>query len=74
MMTITEKIHTLVFQALEQHKDGLQWSDLLAYVHEKDPTLHPKTVNGTVWRLLEKYPKDVFKPSKGRFQLTKYKK
>lgn len=71
--TITGKINQTALQLLEQDPEGLQWSDLLAKLNEIDPTWHPKTVNGCVWKLVEHFPDQVYKPSKGRFRLVKYK-
>lgn len=71
--TITGRIYAKIFELLEQHPEGLRWTDLLTQVEESDPTLHPKTVNGCVWKLVEKYPNEVYKPSKGLFRLTKFK-
>ncbi len=42
-------------------------------MRESDPTLHPKTVNGRVWKLVENHPDKVYKPSKGLFRLLKYR-
>lgn len=71
--TITERITKAAFELLVEHKDGVRWSQLLKGIKEKDPSLHPKTVNGFVWKLVEKYPDKVYKPSKGIFRLLKYK-
>jgi len=45
----------------------------MSQILESDNTLHPKTVNGSIWKLVEKYPDKVYKPSKGLFRLLKYK-
>lgn len=70
--TITERIYTIIFELLEQHPEGLRWSELLREIKDTDPSLHPKTVNGCVWKLIERYPDKVYKPSKGLFRLCKY--
>lgn len=70
---VTERIDTKAFELLEKHPEGLHWSDLLSKIKASDPTFHPKTVNGCVWKLVEKYPDMVYKPSKGLFRLLKYK-
>lgn len=72
-MNITQKVYKIIFDALEKNREGLQWSELLKIIKEKDPTIHPKTANGLVWKMLEKYPDEVYKPKKGCFRLTKYK-
>lgn len=72
--TVTGRIYTIIFELLEKNSEGLRWSELLSKIKEKDPSLHPKTVNGCVWKLVEKFPGQVYKPSKGMFRLLKYKK
>ena len=71
--TITGRIYAIIFDLLGQHPGGLRWSELLSKIKESDPTLHPKTVNGCVWKLTEKFPDKVYKPSKGLFRLQKFK-
>lgn len=73
MQTITGKIYKEIFELLEKNPNGLRWSELLSQIQQYDPTLHPKTINGYVWKLLEKFPDQVYKPEKGIFRLTKYK-
>lgn len=70
---ITHQINEKVFELLENHPDGLHWSQLLSKIKQSDPNFHPKTVNGCVWKLVEKFPGKVYKPEKGLFRLTKYR-
>jgi hypothetical protein len=70
---VTERINAKVFELLEKHPEGLHWSELLSKIKASNPTFHPKTVNGIVWKLVEKYPDRVYKQSKGLFRLLKYK-
>lgn len=70
---VTHQIYAKVFELLEQHPEGLHWSDLNVKVTASNSSFHPKTVNGCVWKLMEKYPDKVYKPSKGLFRLLKYK-
>ncbi len=72
-LKITERIYAKIFELLEQHPEGLRWSELNAKIIDSDPTFHPKTVNGCVWKLVQKFPDKVYKPSKGLFRLKKYK-
>jgi len=72
-MTITGRINTIALELLEQYPEGLPWSQLLIKIRQSDPSFHPKTVNGCVWKLIEKFPNKVYKPSKGLFRLTKFK-
>lgn len=71
--TITGRIYTEIFELLENNPEGVRWSELLKKIEEKHPKFHPKTINGCVWKLIEKYPDKVYKPKKGIFRLRKYK-
>lgn len=71
--TITGKINATAFEILEGHPEGLRWSELLSKIKASDPDLHPKTINGCIWKLAKKFPDKVYKPSKGLFRLLKYK-
>ena len=71
--TATGRIYETIFALLEQHPEGIRWSEFKAHVEASDPTLHPKTINGCVWRLVERYPGRVYKPAKGVFRLTRFR-
>lgn len=71
--TITGRIKAKAFELLEQHPEGLRWSELLSKIQASDPSFHPKTVNGCVWKLVQRFPDKVYKPSKGLFRLLEYK-
>lgn len=68
----TQQIRSTALDLLEQHPEGIRWTDLNRMIKESDPSLHPKTINGTVWRLVETFPEQVCKPKKGLFILKKY--
>lgn len=70
---VTHRINATAFELLEQHPEGLRWSELLSKIKASDPNFHPKTVNGCVWKLVERFPDKVYKLSKGIFRLLKYK-
>jgi hypothetical protein len=71
--TVTARIYAKAFELLEQHPEGLRYSQLRSAIEASDNSFHPKTVNGCVWKLVERYPDRVYKPSKGLFRLLKYK-
>jgi hypothetical protein len=73
-LTITGRINETALQLLDAHPEGLRWSELLSKIHAAEPGLHPKTVNGCVWKLVEKFPDRVYKPAKGVFRLVKYRR
>lgn len=64
----------MIFELLERYPEGLRWAELLRKIEEADPGLHPKTVNGCVWKLSEKFPEKVYKPTKGVFRLRKFER
>lgn len=72
-ITITEQIEEIIFTLLKKNPKGLRWSQLLSEIKKSDPRFHPKTVNGTVWKIIEKYPDRIYKPEKGLFRSVEYK-
>jgi len=71
--TITGQIYNNIFELLDSNPNGLHWSELISQIQKSNPTFHPKTINGCIWKLIEKYPDRVYKPEKGLFQLLKYR-
>ncbi len=72
--TITGHINAKALELLDKNPEGLRWVDLKSKISESDPSLHPKTINGCVWKLVENFPEQVYKPEKGLFRLTKYRR
>jgi len=70
---VTERIYAMAVELLEQHPEGLRFSELRSAIEAADHSFHPKTVNGCVWKLVQKFPDEVYKPSRGLFRLLKYK-
>ena len=71
--SITARINSTALELLELHPEGMRWSELLAAIKDSDASFHPKTVNGCVWKLVEKFPDRIYKPEKGLFRLIKFK-
>ena len=46
--TITGQIYETALRLLDEHPEGLRWSELLAEIETVHPDFHPKTVNGCV--------------------------
>ena len=69
---VTHQVNETALRLLEENPEGIRWADLNRMIEESDPKLHPKTINGCVWKLAEKYPDQVYKPEKGLFRLKKY--
>ncbi len=72
-VTITGQIYDKALELLERNPEGLSWSELLKKLKESYPDFHPKTINGSVWKLMERFPDQVYKPEKGLFRLRKFK-
>lgn len=70
--TITGRIYEKALEILDQKPEGIRWKDLNQAIQEAYSEFHPKTINGCVWKLTEKFPDKVFKPSKGVFRLLKH--
>lgn len=70
--TVTSQIYAQIFKLLEQNPTGIHWSELLKTITGLYPQFHPKTVNGLIWKLTQKFPDQVIKPSPGLFRLKKY--
>jgi hypothetical protein len=70
--TITGRIYAKALELLEQHPEGLRFTELRSKIEEAHPNFHPKTVNGCVWKLVQKFPDKVYKPFRGRYRLLKY--
>lgn len=69
---ITHQIYETALNLLKNNPGGLRWVDLNNMIQKEHPDFHPKTINGCIWKLLEKYPDKVYKPKKGLFMHKKY--
>ncbi len=67
--TITGRIYLTIFALLVKNQEGIAWTQLNKMVQEAHPKFHPKTINGCVWKLVERFPDKVYKPEKGLFRL-----
>ena len=70
---VTERIKTKAFEILEQHPEGLRYSELHSKIQAADSSFNSNTINGSIWNLDAIFPEKVYKPSKGLFRLLKYK-
>ena len=71
--SITGQINQKAIDLLSDSPEGIRWSEMLKLIQGAYPDFHPKTINGTVWKLVENNPKEVYKPEKGLFKHTKFK-
>ena len=64
--TITGSIYKYIFDVLSKNPSGIQWKELDSLIQAEFPDYHPKTINGCIWKLTDKYADYVHKPEKGR--------
>jgi len=70
---VTERIKAKALELLEQHPEGLRYSELQSKIEAADGSFKPNTINGCIWNLNATFPEKVYKPSKGLFRLLKNK-
>lgn len=70
---VTERIKAKALELLDQHPEGLRYSELHAKILAFDSNFKPNTINGCIWNLDATFPEKVYKPSKGLFRLLKNK-
>ena len=68
MATKTELIQAKAIELLKAAPQGIHTSQLVNAIQESLPDMHPKTINGTVWKLPTTKPEDVYKPTRGLFR------
>lgn len=68
MTTITKLIQETAIDILKTSPEGMRTTQLISAIKNKLPDAHPKTINGTVWRLPSTRPKEVYKPIRGLFR------
>lgn len=70
---VTKQIKDKAFEILEENPNGMRYSQLHAQIRSANPKFNGNTVTGSIWNLEVQFPDKVWKPSKGLFQLVKYK-
>ena len=65
MTTKRELIESKAIEFLKSNPKGMRTSQLINVIQENLPDVHPKTINGTVWKLPALRPEEVYKPKRG---------
>ena len=73
MSTIGEQIIKRAFEVLASTPEGVRYSELVRRIIALDGSFRPNTIHGNVWNLDEKFPRKVYKPSRGLFRLTSFR-
>ncbi|MBT8172371.1 hypothetical protein KJN74_05830 [Candidatus Bathyarchaeota archaeon] len=67
MTTITELIQETASEILKITPQGKRTTQLINAIKKKLLDVHPKTINGIVWRLPTTRAEEVYKPIRGLF-------
>jgi len=73
MTTITEMIQETAIEILKTAPRGIRTTQLINAIKKKLPDAHPKTINGTVWKLPTTRPEEVYKPNRGLFRHVSFR-
>ena len=68
MTTKREMIEAKAIELLKSNPQGMRNSHLVIAIKEALTDVHPKTINGTVWKLPVTRPEEVYKPVRGLFR------
>jgi len=68
MITITELIQETAIEILKTAPQGIRTTQLINAIKKKLPDTHPKTINGTVWKLPTIGPEELYKSKRGLFR------
>lgn len=70
---ITEQIKKEALRFLGERPDGIRYAELVRLIQDATPTFKVNTIHGSVWDLDRRFPKKVYKPSRGLFRLTEFR-
>ena len=73
MTTKTGLIQAKAIELLKSEPQGIRTIQLLNAIEESLPDMHPKTINGTVWKLPTTKSEEVYKPSRGLFRHVSFR-
>ena len=73
MATKRELIEAKAIELLKSNPQGMRTSQLIKAIQKDLPDVHPKTINGTVWKLPGTRPEEVYKPSRGLFRHVSFR-
>lgn len=71
---IRARIRAAALDLLGQHPEGLRYSDLHRRIHAINPGFNSSTINSSIWNLDAVLPQQVYKPSKGLYRLTDFRR
>jgi len=72
MASIKDRVFEIAQTILDDHPQGLRWSELLRAIKASDPSLKRNTVHGSVYALVTTSGL-IDKPAKGVYRLIKYR-
>jgi len=63
----TNEIRELAKKLVSQNQGGIRYSDLVSQIKADNPETPLNTINGSVWDLANRFPREISKPSRGLF-------
>jgi len=66
------QIQALAIQVLEEHSQGIRWTDLLRAVESRAPETPHNSIHGGLHNLLTKHTSEIVKIARGTYQLAKF--
>lgn len=70
---VIHQIQEAAVKILENYPNGIRRKDFLSELESLGPDWHPKTINGCVWLLHEKFPDSVYKPERWVWKHAKFR-
>jgi hypothetical protein len=74
MTTKKEKIISKAVALIKSTPEGIRYSELIRKIQEEYQDIPVNTIHGTVWNLEVQVPNEVYKPARGLFRHTMFKK
>ncbi|NNM85805.1 MAG: hypothetical protein HKL96_08645 [Phycisphaerales bacterium] len=64
----TKQISERARKIISERSGGIRYSELVKQISGESPETPINTINGAVWDLATRFPKEISKPSRGLFQ------
>lgn len=72
-MNITGQIRKIALELLADKPEGMRYQELRRAIQTVNSSFNFNTISGAIWDLEQTFPKEVYKPDRGVFRLTKFK-
>ena len=72
--SIKTRLSEKSIKILRKYRNGLSVRSLRELLVKEHPEININTIRGIVWDIPERYPRDVYRPKKGIFRHTTFRK